>query len=124
MKVNLHPFFSGREFVFKMILRYGVEEVDREYNGIGAEWMGATVRGWLTRLFPEFEGPCYIHDVRTAWRPISSTEANRELLKNCRLAALISKRPHRLMVAAYAFYLACQIFGAHYSAANNGDDDL
>ena len=121
MKVTLHPMMSGRKFVYQMILRYGVDEVDREYNGIGAEWMGATVRGWLTGLFPEFAGPCYIHDVRTAWRPISSSEANRELLKNCRLAALMSDRPRRLTVAAYAFYFACQIFGAHYSAADNGE---
>lgn len=79
MKVKLHQMMNGRKFVFQMILRYGVDEVDREYNGIGAEWMGATVRGWLTRLFPEFEGPCYIHDVRTVWRPISSTEALSDL---------------------------------------------
>lgn len=106
---------QGTWFVKRMIDVHGIERVNEEYNGIGAEWMGARVRGFLTRIFPEFEPAAYIHDVRVGFSSeIGSHESNRELLRNCRLLALCSERPFRLKIAAYVFYFACEVFGKRY----------
>ena len=65
---------------------FSVEELAREYNGIGPEWIGAEVRAKTTKYLSLFEPAALIHDLRN-YMSDGTREAfafaNKEFLANC-----------------------------------------
>lgn len=83
-----------------------LEELADCYNGIGAEWMPAKVRKWVTKFFAKLEAASMFHDFefmsinKSYW---NFTKANFRLFFNgCK-----SKRPFSGLFLA----VVCQIFG-------------
>ena len=73
------------------------EQLARDYNGIGADWMPAEVRAKITEWLSLFEPAALIHDLRytesDGYR-YGFNRANDEFLRNCR----------RLAAHRYAWY--------------------
>ena len=90
------------------------EQLARDYNGIGADWMPAEVRAKITEWLSLFEPAALIHDLRytrsNGTRPAFDA-ANEEFRDNCRALAdyaypWYSWRRYRARAIASALY-AC-----------------
>lgn len=94
------------------LAQFSLEEIAREYNGIGPEWSGEKCREWSTRKFKIFEPAAVLHDMRNA--VADGTEdgfnfANREFLANCLKLAnhaypWYSWKRYRARAVAFALY--------------------
>ena len=94
------------------LAQFSLEEIAREYNGIGPEWSGEKCREWSTRKFKIFEPAAVLHDMRNAVS--DGTEdgfnfANREFLANCLKLAnhaypWYSWKRYRARAVAFALY--------------------
>ena len=73
---------EGLEF----LMDFDVETLCREYNGIGPEWAGATLRDIATEHLALFEPAAFIHDMRVSQSDGTRRGfnfANMEFLENC-----------------------------------------
>lgn len=94
------------------LARFSLEEIAREYNGIGPEWAGEKCREWSTRKFRIFEPAAVLHDMRNAVSDGSDDGfvfANREFLANCLTLAnhaypWYSWKRYRARATAFALY--------------------
>ena len=84
----------------------------REYNGIGPEWAGATIRAKVTQYLALFEPAALVHDMRNYMSDGSRkgfNYANMEFLENCRTLAdaaypWYSWRRYRARAVAHLLY--------------------
>ena len=82
LKIAVMAGLDGIEF----IQGFDYATLCREYNGIGPEWAGASVRDWITQHFGLFEPAALIHDLRnyrSDGTRAAFEAANDEFLKNC-----------------------------------------
>lgn len=94
------------------LARFSLDEIAREYNGIGPEWAGEKCRDWSTRKFRIFEPAAVLHDMRNAVSDGTDDGfiyANREFLNNCLKLAnhnypWYSWRRYRARATAFALY--------------------
>jgi hypothetical protein len=65
-----------------------IEERERAYNGMGAEWMDERIRATLDKCFDEFEDAVRIHDVDYIYGNCESdkVDADNRFLHNMRMA--------------------------------------
>ena len=93
--------------------RYGLRRLLRCFNGIGAEWMPAKVRGFLTSLFFRLQAAALIHDFEFTYGRKSYC---RFTSANVRFAYNSCRSRHPFSGAAGA--ILCQLFG--WQAFRNG----
>ena len=73
---------EGLEF----LTEFDFATLRREYNGIGPEWAGATLRAKVTQYLALFEPAALIHDMRVSQSDGTRrgfNYANMEFLENC-----------------------------------------
>ena len=101
---------QGREFVGA----FGLDIVEREYNGIGPAFFPAELRAKVTEFLGIFEPAAVGHDLRNYMSDGSEGAfhvANREFLANCRKCAAAEyqwewKRPLRILKRWRAYAVA------------------
>lgn len=72
------------------LARFDHATLEREYNGIGPEWAGASIRSVVTEKFSLFEPAALIHDLRNTvsdGTELAFHFANQEFYINCRKLA-------------------------------------
>lgn len=70
----------------ELFAQFSIDDIQREYNGIGPEWAGATLRDIATEHLTIFEPAALIHDLEVAQSDGTRkgfNYANMEFLENC-----------------------------------------
>ena len=108
LKIAVEAKLDGLDFLSS----FTYEQLADGYNGIGPEWAGEKVRGWVTGHFALFAPAALVHDLRN-YRSDGTRKAfsyaNLEFLANCLKLAdaaypWYSWRRYRARAAAHIAY--------------------
>lgn len=110
-----------RLYGISFLNNFSLAQIQDEFNGVGAEFLGDEIRGWLSDVLKVFLAAAMIHDLRNAMSDGSRVKfwsANDEFRRNCNKLAkakygIFTRKRYRALLVAQVlyFFVSTEAFG-------------